>query len=260
MKVCKLILVIIPVSLILICCKDNSSHHYIPLDSKPDLPRSDTSKPDITTIYRGKEYPAIFEAAFVNGTKSKQDDFILNFYTSDIGNINIESGKIIACDPVTLRDALPFAYEFPIGSFPVQLGIAKAENDQRVAFSRIVFSQNRVAKWEVALKAGQKPLLITDSTIYCYGVDAGEGLFIDSIGAPVINQLDESQWGGIFINKYEVAEDANGFIYQFGNHSLASFSTGMGDGCYSTYIGLDSVGKPCRLLTDFGLVDWWKLR
>jgi hypothetical protein len=45
-------------------------------------------------------------------------------------------------------------------------------------------------------------------------------------------------------------------IYKFGNHNLAAFSTGEGDGYYATYIGIDAKGETCRLLTDFGLFDW----
>jgi|GEM_PF-1178656 len=35
--------------------------------------------------------------------------------------------------------------------------------------------------------------------------------------------------------------------------------TTYGDGCYATYIGFDKEGHPCQLLTDFGLVAWWRL-
>ena len=45
-------------------------------------------------------------------------------------------------------------------------------------------------------------------------------------------------------------------LYNFDGHSLASFSTGYGDGTYGTYVGYDEKGNVCRLLTDFGIVDW----
>ncbi len=47
-------------------------------------------------------------------------------------------------------------------------------------------------------------------------------------------------------------------MYNFGQHNLAAFTTGFGDGRYATYIGFDANGKPCRLLSDFGLFDWRK--
>jgi hypothetical protein len=45
-------------------------------------------------------------------------------------------------------------------------------------------------------------------------------------------------------------------MYNFGKHNLAVFTTGLGDGCYNTYIGFDAKGQPCRLLTDFAIFDW----
>ena len=47
-------------------------------------------------------------------------------------------------------------------------------------------------------------------------------------------------------------------MYDFGQHNLAAFTSGFGDGRYSTYIGFAANGKPCRLITDFGLFDWRK--
>jgi hypothetical protein len=49
-----------------------------------------------------------------------------------------------------------------------------------------------------------------------------------------------------------------GFMYSFSNHNMAVFRTGYGDGCYSTYIGYNSMNQPCCLLTDFGLIRWWQ--
>ena len=66
--------------------------------------------------------PEIFETAFFKGTHVKVDTVNLEFYSVGIGKINIESGKLIACDPIVMRDIKPFAQTFPIGQFPVQIG------------------------------------------------------------------------------------------------------------------------------------------
>jgi hypothetical protein len=47
-------------------------------------------------------------------------------------------------------------------------------------------------------------------------------------------------------------------MFNFGQHNLVSFTTGMGDGHYATYIGYDANGKICRLLSDFDLFNWRK--
>jgi hypothetical protein len=118
-------------------------------------------------------FPAIFESAYFENAKASQDTIKITFYTVEIGTINVETGKIIACDPIVMRDAHPFAQRFPKGSFPVQLSIAKYDSDERVAFSRIYFSGHPVVKWEFALAKGKKRIPLAGKDFYGYGVDGG---------------------------------------------------------------------------------------
>ncbi|HLP35989.1 DUF4241 domain-containing protein [Lacibacter sp.] len=219
---------------------------------------SDTVKPVITTSFKATAYPDIFEAAFSNETKVQEGDIKYSFYMLDIGKIKIKSGKLIACDPIVMQDIMPFVQNFPKGEFPVHLAMANTINDERVAFSRIVFSDKSIAKWEFALQKGQKPIPLNDTSFYCYGVDAGTGIFIDSIANNIFSKKDHSEWENIFIAKAE-KNGYKGFIHDFDGHNLATFSTGYGDGCYATYIGLDRQGNVVQILTDFGLVGWWKI-
>lgn len=207
--------------------------------------------------------PTIFETAFYYGATSKMDTTSISFYSVNLGNIKVSSGKIIACDPIVMNDASPFTQAFPKGEFPVQLSIAKIGDDERVAFSRIYFSEKPVIKWEFALLPKEKPIPVGDTTIYGYGVDGGIGLYIDEEANKAFDKLretDENIWVKVF-NK-EMSKTSRStweyVIYNFEKYNLASFSTGYGDGFYGTYIGFDDHGKPCRLLTDFGLIEWWK--
>jgi hypothetical protein len=227
------------------------------LFSKSNAP-ADSSKPVINTLFSSTIDPIIFEAAYFKDTKVKQGNLNFSFYTLEIGKIKIVSGKIIACDPIVMQDGIAFTQNFPTGHFPVQLAMAKLPNDERVAFSRILFSSNAVSKWEFALQPGQRPIPLKDTTIYCYGVDAGSGIFIDESANKIFNKKAESEWENVFVSKFE-QYNYRGFIHDFEGYNLAAFSTGYGDGCYSTYIGFDEKGNVCRLLTDFGLIEWWKL-
>jgi hypothetical protein len=222
-------------------------------DVKPD-----SSKPVISTTFKGTTYPIIFEAAFEPGTKVSLG-YVSFLYKYDLGKIKIESGKIIACDPIIMKDATPFTQSFPKGEFPVHLAMAKIYDYERVAFSRIVLSDKPIVKWEFALLEGQKLISLSDSGAYCYSVDAGIGIFIDSLSKGLFDKKDLSEWKNVFITKASKNGD-KGFIHEFEGHNLAAFTTGLGDGCYSTYIGFDKEGKVCQLLTDFGIVAWWRLK
>jgi hypothetical protein len=245
------------VSILLVSCNNYKQQNNSGL--KPDGNEPDTLRPTISSSHKTNTYPTIFEAAFTADTKVLQGDYGYNFHTLNIGVIKIHSGKIIACDPIVMQDAVPFARVFPKGEFPVHLAMAKTDNDERVAFSRIVFSDKPVSKWEFALEKGQAPISLGDTSFYCYGVDAGTGIFIDSVSNAYFSQRSHNEWEDVFITKAE-KNGYKGYVHDFEGHNLATFSTGYGDGCYATYIGFDDGGNACQILTDFGLVEWWKLK
>jgi hypothetical protein len=213
--------------------------------------------------YSVEAAPYIFETAFFADTRDRLYGKTVQFFGVNIGKIKIESGKIIACDGIGMNDVRAFAAVFPIGSFPVQLSIAKIGTDERVAFSRILFSDGAVQKWAPALVPGQRSLTIRDSTYYGYPVDGGTGLFADSVTNAAYSayiRANPELWESIFIKEMEKHKrstwDYN--LFTLGQHNFAGFSTGWGDGRYGSYIGYDRDGKICQLLTDFELVDWYR--
>jgi len=223
----------------------------------------DSLYPVTLRAYLPLAYPSIFESAYFDQAKAQQDNQSISFHAVAIGNLQIETGKIIACDPIVMRDAQPFAQRFPTGSFPVQLSIARLGTDERVAFSRIYFSANAVAKWEFALAQGKKQIPLAGDDFYGYGVDGGQGIFIDSAANASFTRLlskDDNLWEAVFGDETEknYRNTWTFVLYQFPGHNLACFSTGFGDGTYATYVGYDARGNICRLLTDFGLITWWK--
>ncbi len=203
--------------------------------------------------------PVLFETAFIKGTTQTINNKTLYLYGVTIGKIKIRSGHIIACDPLHVdENGKPFTQIFPTGEFPVQLSIAKLNNEESTAFARINFSNEPVEKWEFALLKGQKPIPLGGEEKYGYGVDAGKGIFIDEeAGKALLKNTVDSTFGLIsqamdkhYHKRWKYA------MYDFGNYNLAAFTTNFGDGYYATYIGFDANGRPCRLLSDFGLFDW----
>ncbi|MGC4038134.1 MAG: DUF4241 domain-containing protein [Chitinophagaceae bacterium] len=240
--------------IIVAACNDApESEYYV----KAVPGKTDNTKSIVNKNYQDTVYPSIFYTAFQSSTVVKQDDATFLFYRYDIGKLKVETGKIVACDPVVSRDASPFIYNFPVGEFPVQLAMVAYKMDRRVAFSRVVFVDSALVKWEFALHKGQVSLPIGQDSIYCYGVDAGTGLFADSLALKIFDEKESSKWEEVFVKKAE-ENGYRGYLYDFDGHNFATFSTGWGDGCYATYIGRDKNGTICQLLTDFGIIDWRK--
>ena len=212
--------------------------------------------PNITLTDTSLAFPQIFEGSFELETKIKQLGTEITFDRISVGKLKISSGKIIATDPTMLHDAVAFNEKFPIGEFPVELAVAKikANSDRRIAFARLRFSDKPVKKWEFALLPGQIAKDIKSTEQYGYGVDAGVGLFIDQVAQNSLNVILDKNWENIFSEKFE-----DYLNYDFQNQNVVFFSTGFGDGFYSTYIGRDADGEICQLLTDFSIVKWWNL-
>ena len=205
--------------------------------------------------------PVLFETAFIKGTTQSVNNTTLNLYGITIGKIKVVSGHLIACDPLHIDEyGIPFTQVFPTGEFPVQLSIARSNDEGLIAFARIKFNEEPVQKWQFALLKGQEPLPVGGADIHGFGVDGSVGIFVDKeaikfLDIEALTNMDTELYKEMDKHYHKTWRYA---IYNFGQHNLASFTTGFGDGRYATYIGFDANGKPCRLLADFGLFDWRK--
>jgi hypothetical protein len=205
--------------------------------------------------------PLLLEKAFINGSTEKIKNTDVTLYGITIGKLKITSGHIVACDPLHVDEyGLPYTQLFPTGEFPVQLSIAKAGEGEMTAFARILFSEAPVVRWELALLKDQKPLAVGGEDIHGYGVDWGRAIFMDeaaikSIDLVAIADSDHPLYKEMdkhYHNDWKYA------MFNAGNYNIAAFTTGSGDGTFATYIGFDAAGKPCRLVSDFGLFEWRK--
>ncbi|HQS54972.1 MAG: hypothetical protein B7Y15_12085 [Bacteroidetes bacterium 24-39-8] len=203
--------------------------------------------------------PAIFEKAFIKGSQEMSNGLMFDLFGFNMGKIKITTGKIISCDPWLMEEyAKPYTDSFPVGSFPVQLSLAKLKEVEVVAFARILFNDHPVVRWSYALLPGQENIPIGGKKIIGYHVDAQLGLFMDQ-GAYQALQKDTVNNRRTVILKSTSTHKHDGWrygIYEFGNQNLVVFTSGIGDGRYANYIGYDANGKICRLLTDFAIFNW----
>ena len=204
--------------------------------------------------------PKYLEEAFeINFTFTDTTNNKYDFYVADIGKLKIVDGKIIACDPLLYNNDLPFTANFPVGHFPVQLAVAKINSDERVGFSRIIFSSENPLRWSIAVCEGQRIEDLETDDIFGYGVDAGMGAFMDiSGGKEYINFLLEQQdnYEIIIAELEKTYKDTwSWLLWDKNNCNVAMFSSGWGDGLYATYIGYDTNNNICRLVTDFGVIE-----
>lgn len=189
-------------------------------------------------------------------------------YCKEIGEIELSSGKIVACDPFMDLEETPFTKQVLPGKYPILLNIIryKVNDDERVAYAMVKLSEKQVVKWEMALTEEQNPKELENDEFFGYGVDTGTGCFLDNDS--LINLLayeKEKQKNDPDFYLYLDYEDKFDETYEATRSwlvttptektTIAMFSTGWGDGYYPSFWGLDEDGEAVCLVTDFLILE-----
>ena len=178
----------------------------------------------------------------------------------EIGRLRLPSGRVVGADAMVEPTLPPFDRAVEPGDYPVQLAIAhfRKGGDQRIAAAWLVFSSNAIARWvptALDATARRRPRAGEPAA---YGVDSGTGSFLSpeaaaSMTAQLTDRFAEhiaEQMHATYVHTREWA-----MVELPGQLNLALFSSGLGDGAYASYWGLDANDHPVVLLTDFGLLD-----
>lgn len=196
-----------------------------------------------------------FAAAFVAGTRFRHErDGEIVMRTATIGELIVPSGSILVADPFTTDfdpSQVPLARQAPVGVFPVDLAIACFDNcDERVACARVRFADAAAVRWEAAGFAGEAPA--ADSEPSGYGVDAGMGCFADLASCTPQSDTPAEAW--LTAVERGRVETWSAHVAALGQANVVMFSSGWGDGIYSSYWGLDAAGQIVELVTDFAVL------
>ena len=175
-----------------------------------------------------------------------------------IEELQAPSGKIIACDAFVLgEDEQAFTVSVAPGKYPVILTVARHDDDERIAYATVRFSASPPVRWEMAvgpeqLKPGQE---------FYFAVDSGTACFMDLAALAAINRkMDQDDK---HLEKVSAAmEQHHNTTWDWASVALTDlaanqviFSSGFGDGGYSSYFGRDASGKIVCLVTDFDVLE-----
>jgi Protein of unknown function (DUF4241) len=188
----------------------------------------------------------------------------------------LPSGRLVACDLAVEPDALPLAVRLRPGSYPVELSVARFDGgDQRVAFAALRLTPEPPVTWRPAALEGQDPAATGGRGLPGFGVDSATAAYYDADCREALRRWAERDpdWYGELADRLEGTyidtcswavvpiPDAPGL-------NVALFSSGMGDGFYTTHLGHDGAGGLCCVATEFGIAGagapaggskpWWK--
>ena len=161
----------------------------------------------------------------------------------------------------------------PAGSYPVRLSVCLSPVvGLRIAAAEVLVSQKPAVRYEIAMPKGKKGEDLGKPGIFTFfGVDTGLACFADGKISEE-NRIFFEKWAeenpgknkymdyfaSLFQESYETYpefQNEGGSFLEWSmpgsGHRMVLFSSGMGDGVYSGYWGLDAAGKAVCLTVVF---------
>lgn len=215
-----------------------------------------------------KTYPeAFFRSLFTENSKIK---------VVRAGEADFPTGEVVLADPLaylgskyeTLLDK-----QIPAGSYPVELAVCLSRiAGLRIAAARLLVNIRQAVSYEIAMPRGKRIEELDKPGVFTFfGVDTGLACFADrkvSEGSRLFfenwtsKNPGKNKYTDYFAHLFQESYEANPEFQNQGGSFLewklaesgfrtVMFSSGMGDGMYSGYWGLDEEGEIVCLVAIF---------
>ena len=264
---------------------------YMPMGSDLEFCCDKTGKYFVDTrtgkeIREPVKHPA--QIAFEKNLKflnqdSYPPDFFQNLFTESpkikvvrAGEADFPTGEVVLADPIAYlgsRYETVLDRKIPAGSYPVELSVCLSRiAGLRIAAARLPVSPKAAVRYEIAMPKGKEPEDLEKSGIFTFfGVDTGLACIADGKVSEE-NRLFFEKWEkenpgknkytDYFEALFQDSFQANPEFQNQGGSFLewrlpgsglrtVLFSSGMGDGIYSGYWGLDAEGEIACLVALF---------
>ncbi|MFR4520348.1 MAG: DUF6630 family protein [Fusobacterium sp.] len=199
---------------------------------------------------------------------------IMEVDTLDIGEVNLPTGEILACDPlVEFGEAKTYIQKTPVGKFPVKIAVVLSEDyGDRYACVKVEFKKNKPVVYELAVTGNEEGMdEAKEDEYYGFGVDAGMGCVADKKAQEEYSKywkkLEEEEgadnpYDDIFEELLEESfkkspkyqrdcGDWANFIIPNSDLNIPVFASGWGDGYYPCYFGYGEKGELCGFYIHF---------
>ncbi|MDB3083713.1 DUF2185 domain-containing protein [Clostridioides difficile] len=193
-----------------------------------------------------------------------------------VGETDFPSGEVVLADPLAYLGSEYETYlekKIPSGSYPVEISICHSEIvGLRIVATRLIISDKQPIKYEIAMPKGKKIDDFGQAGAWTFfGVDTGLACFSDAKVAEKYKEFiikwqnenpDKNKYNdyfsALFEKSYEMYPNVqnkygNFLIWQLPQtpYRLIMLTSGMGDGIYSGYWGLDADGEATELIIPF---------
>lgn len=233
--------------------------------------------------------PNPIQEAFINNRKFlNQESYPISFFRSLFqknermeiflaGETDFPSGEVVLADPLAYLGQEKYGThlerQIPSGSYPTELAIFRSSiAGLRIAAARLKLSDKEPVTYELAMPKGTtKEDFNAPGVLSFFGVDAGMACFADAVTAKEYNHfvtewyksnqgknIYDDYFAALLQKSYEdypdIQRSGGDFLHWCipdKEHHIVLFSSGMGDGIYSGYWGLDADGEAVELVVPF---------
>lgn len=188
--------------------------------------------------------------------------------TMEIGKLHLPSGHIFCCDPFLSEEVNALDRTVAPGNYEVKLCIATLpEWGKRVALAGLIISKQAPMYWQEATYS------INGERLSGFPVDAGLACFMDQETRKRFIQIvddfyatntDGNYYDDVLVDEFKLSADPNNpyasgdwnlhYPIKHSSINIAMFASGLGDGFYRAYWGIDLMDRPAMLVIDFGLL------
>ncbi len=186
----------------------------------------------------------------------------------DLGKVYLASGRVYCCDPFLSDEVTALEKAVPAGHFNVKLSIVTLPDwGRRVALAGLILSNQNLVSWQKAtymISGDHYSEFRVDAGLACFMDKETRELFIQAVDDFYRNKPEGNYYDDILAAEFKQnAESGNPHDYgdwdvhypAKGNPgNIVMFASGLGDGIYSAYWGLDEMEQPVMLVADFGLL------
>jgi hypothetical protein len=196
-----------------------------------------------------------------------------NYRLLNIGDVLLDTGAIIACDPLCSLDPddygyPPFIQRVPTGKYPVILSIYESKKYGYYNMAaKLAFSDDIPVRFELAICESDDLSDFKEGDIIGIAVDVGLACFCDihteKLYKRFIRNWMKKNPDKNYIDEYflKCIKDDPGMYGEYGDsinfylpnkkNNIIMFSSGMGDGLYPCYWGYDENDNICCLIIKF---------
>lgn len=167
----------------------------------------------------------------------------------EIGAINLRSGGIVVCDPVTDLHDRALGRRIEPGRYPVFARVARGSGEVLVAHLTLQVSAEPPVKWEAAT---EEPITVDSGTAAFLSIEAAARLSADPAAEEGFGESTEDQMNSSYGAGQPWA--TVGVVSRKKIDAVVS-NSGYGDGAYPCVWGIDRTGKVACLRIDFGISE-----